>query len=81
VTLPQPIQFTTDDGFRTEIAELPDQSLRLIVTRGERSWTGHVAKVEQAILLGKRIRSEVGAGEVPPSGDPGGERDPDVSAG
>jgi hypothetical protein len=63
--LPQPIQFSTDDGFETSIAELPDQSLLLTVMRGERIWTGHVAKIEQAILLGKRIRSEVGVGDVP----------------
>jgi hypothetical protein len=69
MTLPQPIQFSTDDGFRTEIAELPDQSLQLTVTRRERSWTGHVAKIEQAILLGKRIRLEVGVGEVPAASD------------
>jgi len=56
--LANPIQFSTDDGFQTEIAELPDQSLRVTVSREGRSWTGERQTIEEAVTLGVRIRAE-----------------------
>lgn len=51
-----PLAFATDDGFRTTIAEQPDQSLRVTVTLGERSWTADRATIEDAIGVAMRIR-------------------------
>jgi hypothetical protein len=62
--LPHPIQIETDDGFTTEIAELPDQSLRVTVSRDGRSWAGERASIDDAVTLGVRMRAEVGAGSA-----------------
>jgi hypothetical protein len=56
--LPTPIRFATDDGFQTEIAELPDQSLRVTVMLAGRSWAGEKAAIEEAAALAIRIRSQ-----------------------
>lgn len=57
--LPNPIQFTTDDGFQTVIEELPNGQLRVQVTgMVRRMWQAECATIEEATALAIRIRSE-----------------------
>jgi hypothetical protein len=60
--MPHPIQYATDDGFETSIAEQPDGSLRVTVSgMVRRMWTGDRATIEEAIALGIQIRRDQSA--------------------